>query len=605
CIVTVLLTGLTVLISGSRYDQYRARTEAEELARKLRAHARSLDEARKRTEEQAAQLVEAEHLKDRFFGNISHDFRSPLTLILGPVRDALDGSLGELRPAVRNMLSTVEESAGRLLTLVNDLLDLSRLEAGRVRLHVEEHDFLPFLNTVFHHFVDEAKRRKIQFTYDTTVEYLPLSFDPGAIEKVILNLLDNAFKFVPDAGAVKLTLSTEVNDRGQWAKVTVKDNGPGIAPEQLPFIWDRFHRIEHEGISEGTGIGLAVVKEMTELHGGYVAVISEPGFGSEFSFSLPLTSQLEIPAEVRKRLDKQLISDVDPAEYAGLDELPPVDTRNAPTVLVVDDDPGIRAYIRGVLESSYKVNEAEDGVQALDLIKESLPALVISDVMMPRMDGFELCRMIKTDPDLFNLPVVLLTALADEEHRVRGLKSRADDYIAKPFHSPELLARVENLIELRRILSVHPDPEYAHPSPVEVPSVDQAFMERVKAIVEEHFGNSNFGVEWLADEVGLSARQLQRRIRDITNRRLTAAGYIRMMRLKRAAQLLEQQAGNVSEVAYEVGFRDAAYFSRLFKQTFVCLPSEYAARAAERDGQFTDEVLSDLQEEDDAHSGND
>jgi signal transduction histidine kinase/AraC-like DNA-binding protein len=605
CLVTALLTGLTVLISGTRYDQYLARTEAEHLAAELEAQARSLEEARNQTEQQAAQLVEAERLKDRFFGNISHEFRSPLTLILGPVRDALNGSLGELRPAVSDMLSTVAENGGRLLTLVNDLLELSRLDANRVRLHVEEHDFVPFLNTVFHHFVDEARRNKIQYTYHSTFEYLPLSFDPGAVEKVVHNLLNNAFKFVPDGGAVKLTLSTEEDENGQWAKVSVKDNGTGIPQDQLQLIWDRFHRIEHEGLSEGTGIGLALVKELTELHGGRVAVTSEPGFGAEFSVSLPVTAQFEIPREVQQQLETQVIDDIDPADYAGLDDLPPVDTRNAPIVLVVDDDPGIQAYVRSVLESTYRVNEAEDGIQALESIGQNRPALVISDVMMPRMDGFELCRKIKSDSDLSDLPVVLLTALADEEHLVRGLKSRADDYIPKPFHSPELLARVENLIELRIMLSVRPGIEYPRPTPVDVPSVDEAFMKRVDEVIEEHMGNSNFGVEWLADEVGLSARQLQRRIRDITRGRYSAGSYLRLMRLERAKQLLSRRAGNVSEVAFKVGFRDPAYFSRLFKQTVGCLPSEYMARVASEDGQYTGEVLSGLQEEDDADGGDD
>ncbi len=615
CISTVVLTGLTVLINSTRYEQHRARMEAERLADELEAHtrdlektrddleahARDLEEARRRTEEQAAQLVEAEHLKDRFFGNISHEFRTPLTLIMGPVDDALDGAHGPLEPEIHSMLSTVRESSGRLLNLVNDLLDLSRLDADRVRLHLEEHDLVPFVNTVFHHFVDVASRRRIQLTYHSKVDGLSLSFDPSAIEKVIYNLLSNAFKFVEDGGAIKITLFTEEDSQGHWAKLSVKDNGAGIASKQLPSIWDRFHRLEKEGVSEGTGIGLALVKELVELHGGSVDVRSEEGFGAEFSFRLPLRSDAAAHESTVKLFEVAHAGTDNPADYIGLDELPPDDTRDAPRVMIVDNDSDIRAYVRSVLQSFYRVEEAGDGVEALDLIQRQRPALVISDVMMPRMDGFELCRKIKADQELSDLPVILLTALAEDADQVTGLQAGADDYVAKPFSKAALLARVENLIDLRRKLWLKHTEGRVEPSPVDVPSVDQTFLDRAKAVVEEHMQNTNFGVDWLADEIGLSTRQLQRRIRAIT--RLTAAAFIKYMRLKRAEQLFRRRAGNVSEVAWKVGYQDAAYFSRLFRQTFGELPSEFIARIASEDGHYVDEVLSGLQEEHDADGG--
>jgi signal transduction histidine kinase/AraC-like DNA-binding protein len=583
-IAAAMLTGITTLLYGTRYDQYRARADALRLASKLEYHSRELEEAKARTEEQAARLVEVEHMKDRFFANISHEFRTPLTLIMGPVDDALEGSYGDLHPPLASMLTSVRNSSRRLLGLVNDLLDLSKVDAGAIRLHIEEHDLVSFLKPVVHNFTDLAARRKITLTCESTEDDLPASFDPGALEKVIYNLVSNAINFAPDGGAVKVSLEAIQTRRGRQARVTVKDNGPGISREEVSLIWDRFHRIESDGSSEGTGIGLALVKELVELHGGEVAVKSDVGFGSEFTVDLPLDLHPDARRAVDSIRDVALASNRD--EFGSSSDESAEAPGTAPIVLVVDNDDEIRAYVRRHLNGLYRVREAEDGLQALESIHEERPALIISDVMMPRMDGFELCRKVKGDAELAEIPVVLLTARADEAGQMEGLHAGADDYIPKPFDSKALVKRVENLIELRRMLRVRYTEGVVEPSPIDVPSVDQSFMERVKNTVEEHIGDTHFGVEWLADEVGLSARQLQRRIRGIT--RLTAAGYIRLMRLKRAEQLFSRQAGNVSEVAYAVGYEDAAYFSRLFKQTFGVLPSEFIEQEALRDSEQPD-----------------
>ncbi|NNE45542.1 MAG: response regulator [Rhodothermales bacterium] len=585
-IAAAMLTGITMLLYGTRYDQYRARAAAQRLTSELERHSHELEEAKARTEEQAARLVEVEHMKDRFFANISHEFRTPLTLIMGPVDDALEGAYGDVHPPLASMLTSVRNSSRRLLGLVNDLLDLSKVDAGAIRLRIEEHDLVSFLKPVVHNFTDVAGRRKIILTCESTEDELPASFDPGALEKVIYNLVSNAIKFAPDGGAVKVSLDALQTRRGRQARVTVKDNGPGITREQVSLIWDRFHRIERDGSSEGTGIGLALVKELVELHGGEVAVKSDVGFGSEFTVDLPLASYPDVRRAADSTYDVAPASDPDEIGSFSYSDDSPEASATAPIVLVVDNDDEIRAYVRRHLKGLYRVREAEDGLQALESIHEERPALIISDVMMPRMDGFELCRKVKGDAEFAEIPVVLLTARADEAGQMEGLHAGADDYIPKPFSSAALVARVENLIEMRRILRVRYMEGVVEPSPIDVPSVDQSFMERVKNTVEEHIGDTHFGVDWLADEVGLSARQLQRRIRGIT--RLTAAGYIRLMRLKRAAQLFSRQAGNVSEVAYAVGYGDAAYFSRLFKQTFGVLPSEFIEQEALRDREQPD-----------------
>ncbi len=596
-IASVVLTGISLLLYTTRYEQYLARTQAERLkqqvagyasdlevrARELQnektraeEHARALEVEQALTMEQAQKLADAERLKDRFFANISHEFRTPLTLIMGPVQDALDGEYGELPVDFSNQLTIVESSSQRLLHLVNDLLDLSKLDAGAVRLRPKSTDVVAFLAPIVGTFADLAKRRGIALTFETDAESLEANFDPDAIEKVVYNLLSNALKFTPEGGSVRIRLFVQEDDDHENVCIAVRDTGPGISAAEIEKIFDRFHQSDQEDsyAFEGTGLGLALARELVELHGGEVRVESEVGFGSEFSVRWPSGHRFAEPSSSRagrvhpvdQRHDENITESQDEEGVASA---------SAPIILVVDNDVDVRGYIRNRLKETYRVVEAEDGADALSQIKSERPDLVICDVMMPRMDGIEFCRHLRKDPELSDIPVVLLTARADDESRIEGLKAGADDYMSKPFSARELLARVENLIEIRRLVRTQPISDAAIPSPVDVPSLDQVFLDRVREIVEDHIGDSNFGVDWLADEVALSSRQLQRKMKNIAG--LSAAGFIRLMRLRRAAQLLKRRTGNVTEVAYAVGFRDAAHFSKIFKQTFGMLPSEVAA----------------------------
>lgn len=583
-VVTVVLTGISMLLFVTRYEQYRARAVAESLqkrvtdyARDLEDHAVLLEDEKRRTEEHARKVVELERLKDRFFANISHEFRTPLTLIMGPADDAIEGEYGSISDGVKSQFALIRSSAQRLLRLVNDLLDLSKLDAGAVKLHPRDVDVAEFLTPIVGSFSDLARRKGLKLLHESDISSLQASFDPDAIEKVVFNLISNALKFTPAGGSVRVKLTTESGDDGEQFCISVRDTGSGIESDQLQHIFDRFHQVESDDSRphEGTGLGLALVRELVELHGGRASVDSEPGFGSEFVIRIPTGHRVASPVMSRSGALEvvDLTASAPQLDTAG--ETGQGAPSFAPLVLVVDNDEGIRGYVRSHLRSHYRVDESADGVEALEKMRAEKPALVICDVMMPRMDGFEFCRRVRNDPDLADVPIVLLTARADEESRLEGLRLGADDYMPKPFSSTELLARVENLIELRRMLKLRATGVGVEPSPVDVQSVDQVFLDRVKEIVEAHIQDSNFGVDWLADEVALSPRQLQRRMRKLT--RLSAAGYIRLMRLKRAEQLLVKRAGNVSEVAYAVGFRDAAHFSKLFRQTFGVLPSEVTA----------------------------
>ena len=482
-------------------------------------------------------------------------------------------------------LSLMQRNGARLLRLINQLLDLSKLEAGSTTLRARRANLVPFLQRIVGIFTARARQNGITLHFSASEQDLFLYFEPDKLEKVFINLLSNAFKFTPEGGTIRIEAAQRT---GEVIEVVVADTGPGIPADALPHIFDRFHQVDGSSTRahEGTGIGLALVKELVTVHGGTVRVESEVGRGTAFYVRLrPGTAHLG-EAEILDEGTGGGMLEIVEGESGGLEaSLQLVDAmvqaeaassrKDAPLVLIVEDHDDVRAYLKSHLAPLYRVEEAADGEQGLTMARQTQPALVISDVMMPQMDGYQLCHALKTDEALNHIPVVLLTARADEESKVEGLETGADDYLYKPFSAAELLVRVENLIEIRRRLRQRFSKEVVAvaPSEIEVTSVDAAFLEQVHGVVEAHLGNSNFGVDWLADEMALSKRQLQRRLRALTG--LSAAGYIRTMRLQRAAQLLEQGGGTVAEVAYAVGFQKVPHFSKLFRQVFGVTSSKY------------------------------
>lgn len=542
-------------------------------------HRADLKEAGLRIAEQADRLQELDRIKARFFANLSHEFRTPLTLMLGPVEDALLGHSGPISTRLQRQLQIAKRNGRRLKQLINQLLDLSRLEAGRMELDLGMYDMIKFSRTTVSSFLSLAETRDIALTFHADCDDLIMAFDSDKMDKILTNLLSNAIKFTPPHGKVRLSIDVV---EGNQALISVKDTGPGIPEDQRTQVFDRFYQIGSGGsdVQAGTGIGLALVKELTELHDGTISLETDEGFGSTFSLRLPIrrltgdrsqpTTNAILDSDVRDHELLLEMLDEDREETAPED---------APLVLVADDNDDVRTYLRGHLEKKYRVVEARDGNEAIRLLDDELPALVISDVMMPGKDGHEVCRIIKEDERTNHIPVVLVTARASDESRREGLESGADDYLFKPFNATDLMIRVENLIEIRRILRERFSGEFVlKPANIAVKSAEVEFLERLQEVIEEHIGDTSFGVEWLASEVGISPRQLQRRLR--ASLRLSAAGYIRTLRLERAAQLLDARAGTVSEISYKVGFLDANYFSRLFRQTFGMPPSEYAQRSA-------------------------
>jgi signal transduction histidine kinase/AraC-like DNA-binding protein len=538
---------------------------------------------------EVARQVQA--LKARFFADLSHEFRTPLTLLLGPVQDALDGAFGQKGHLPAAHLPVMHRHALRLKRLIDQLLDLSKLEAGRMTLRAGPHDVVPFLEDLVLSFAPAAERKQITLRFTPALGAAVLYFEPDKLEKVFANLLSNALKFTPEGGSVRVAVRAQGDAD---VEVEVRDSGPGIPAEALPHLFDRFYQFDPARAAEpGTGIGLALAKELVVLHGGTIAVASEEGFGAAFTVRLrrgrahlrgeDLAGEA-VPMHAGKGHGTHEEAgqdwheeEVDDLGDDAADVPPPA---SAPTVLVVEDHPDVRAYVRRHLARRYHVLEAEDGAEGLAVARQARPDLVVSDVMMPGLDGYALCRALKEDEALNHVPVILLTARAEAEDTLEGLAHGADDYLTKPFNARELLLRAENLIEVRRLLRDRFSGEVVlRPAGVAVPSADAAFLERVQAYVEAHMGERGFDLEAVAEAVGLSARQLRRRVRDITG--LSPSGFVRTLRLQRAAQLLEKEAGNISEIAYQVGFDDAKYFSRLFRQVYGVVPSAYGGRSGQ------------------------
>lgn len=586
-LTAILLTGMSSLIYLTRYDQHRSRKRAEELSKQLEERAQILEQLKEKSEQQAKKILETDRIKDRFFTNISHEFRTPLTLILGPLKDTLEGRADSDNTYIKTeVLSRMYKNGRQLLDLINQLLDLSKIDAGGILLDKQKLNLTDLVHDTVLSFVPMAERNRIVLKNLSAEEAIFVWADQKQIERVIDNLLSNALKFTPAGGKVTVSV-TKTEQREGKVQITVKDNGIGISADEIPNIFNRFYQSQNSSKipHKGTGIGLSLVKEIVDLHEGTIQVNSEADSGSEFIVTLRDISEIanasglnsNVKTETDSDIGQSFLSETAEDSYDMsdvVDEENEIPSGEAPVVMLIDDNPDILAYLETALSARYNVISLEKSSDALDLLRAKKADLIISDVMMPDPDGLELCKLIKKDPVLNHIPVILLTARVGEESKLEGLELGADDYICKPFSATELMARVENLIELRRILRERFSREVnIKGQEIDVSSADARFLERVQQVIDEHMANSNFSVDWLADEVNLSPRQFQRKMRAITN--LSAAGYIRMLRLERARQLLEQGWGNVSEISYKVGFRDTRYFSRLFKQAFDLSPTDF------------------------------
>ncbi len=588
-VLKVLVAARTSDLEQEKEATEKERERADE-QRIAAEHLRELaEQARATVEAQAEKLKTLDVAKSHFFANVSHEFRTPLTLIIGPLEDLLKGLRGELTPDTREELELSLRNGRLLLRLVNQILDIAKLEAGQMKLRAERVDLAVLLENTALAFSSLAERSRIHFQVETPGEPFWIYGDADMLEKVFTNLLSNAFKFTPGTGSVRLESdTTRAGAASGEIDVIVRDSGAGIPPAKLPHVFERFYQAE-ESVSSwqpGTGIGLALARELVDLHGGRIDVESEEGFGSTFTVTLKCgRSHLrpediaEPPATTRPRPAVSIEAVADDISDARPSESPAAKSDDVTTVLVIDDNPDIRTYIRRRLEPTYRVIEAADGADGLESTRRWLPDIVISDVKMPKMDGHAFCEAVKRDAELNYIPVVLLTAKATTEERIEGLELGADDYLTKPFDVNELLARVSNLVDSRLRLRERFRRHRAtvHASEVTVTSSDDTLLEQLRETVEAEMADEEFTVDRFAERIGMSRGHLHRRIRDVLDE--TPTEFIRRIRLERAIQLLAGRAGSVSEVAYGVGFKSVSHFSKCFREHAGVTPSQYIAQS--------------------------
>ena len=521
-------------------------------------------------------LQELDRIKTNFFTNISHEFRTPLTLILGPLEKLMNENKNE---QLQLQYKLIHRNADNLLKLINQLLDLSSIDAGKMKLNMDKVNAITFIKGITASFRPLANIKNIQLEFSSNLEQLDTFFDKDKFEKIISNLLSNAIKFTNEKGKICVSISI---DNSEVIEIVVEDNGIGIPGDELQNIFNRFSKVESSNIVGGTGIGLALVKELVELHKGSISVESELNKGSKFKINLPLKIEYykNVQFEDDSQKDKAEQSKEKPAEEKvniktekqdqDIEDL----ADNVPIVLIVEDENDIRNFIKENLSKEYKILESENGKDGFQKSIEHIPDLIISDIIMPEMNGIELCKNIKTDERTSHIPVILLTAKSSVENKLEGLETGADDYLTKPFNISELHVRISNLIEQRRKLRERFRREILlEPKDIAVTSADEKFLYRVSDIIEKHIADYNFTVDNFAREIGMSRMQLHRKLNAVTGQ--AASDFIRNFRLKRAAKLLKGKHGNIGEIAYDVGFNNPSYFSECFKKLFGVLPSEY------------------------------
>ena len=504
---------------------------------------------------------EANKAKLQFFTNISHELRTPLTLIADPVNYIIHDD--NLNSQQRSMLQIVQRNVLVLTQLVSEILDFRKVQNGKRELRLSDFNLTESMKQWIMLFSASAQKKHIAISMDAP-DTIMLRADQDKIERICYNLLSNALKYTSEGGEITLTAKEE-NGR---VMISVADNGCGISSDELPYIFDRFYQAKNAG--RGTGIGLAIVKAFTELHHGEVSATSIEGKGSTFTIHIPVRQKGEVtnqPTEKIEQLVEPSSAEEVPNQARHIDELIQPYQTDKPEVLIIDDNIDIRTYLRSVLSEKYNVSEAADGKVGLELARKIVPDIVLSDIMMPVMDGLAFCQQLKTDKAISHIPVILLTARSLDEQRAEGYEHGADAYLSKPFSLRLLLSRIDNLIESRKKLNQTwskgvEDDEIGNISN----EIDKSFLKQLRKIIQENLANSDLSVEQIGDEIGLSRVQLYRKVKALTG--YSPVEIVRKARLTRARHLLQTTERTVSEVAYAVGFSTPSYFSKCYKDEF-------------------------------------
>ncbi|MEO1803938.1 MAG: ATP-binding protein [Bacteroidota bacterium] len=523
-----------------------------------------LDQANSDLHTANGKLKELDDFKSRFFTNISHEFRTPLTLISGVARQLQENpkKWGKEGPQL------IERNAARLTHMINQILDLRKLESGNLNLQPIQDDVLPFLQYSIQSFDSLAAERSISLTFETELTDLLMDFDPDKLLQVQTNLLANALKFTPQGGRVVVHVNRSPDQR---LMLQVQDTGRGIPPNKLSLIFDRFYQVNSHDISEGegTGIGLSLTKELVSLMNGDIQVESVEGQGSVFTVLLPITHDAPVK-----------VATVQPTAVAHIAPIPKVESSSSlstderPSLLIIEDNADIVSYLYTTLEDHYVLYSASDGQAGIEFALEQVPDLIITDVMMPYKNGYEVCEILKLDPRTSHIPIVMLTAKADQESRLEGYKRGADAYLPKPFDQNELLIRIEKLLELRLTLqtryqnifqlSQNDDP---------LIQIEDEFITQARKLILANLDNNKYRGEALGRDLAMSRTNIHRKIKALTG--LSTCHFIRNIKIDHAKELLTTSSMQVAEVAYAVGFNDPSYFSRIFSDRVGTTPGEW------------------------------
>lgn len=546
----------------------------------LLALAYSIYKSRQRAEAEADRVKELDAFKSKFYTNITHEFRTPLTVILGMIRQIKENPKKNLDEGV----TLIERNGNNLLNQINQILDLSKLETKSFNLNPVKDDLVSFVRYAAMSFQSAANSRNLSLRFFTPLEKLPTNFDPDAMQKIVQNLVSNAIKFTPSEGEVKVYLA----QNGDTVEIKVQDTGVGINEAELPHIFDRFYQVENpaDKTQEGTGIGLAYVQELVRVMNGRISVESRIGEGTEFLVTLPLTvdgTRYTVHEENTKQTSHPLPEPVLSSTATNLKPLPTgnrePDTVDRPQLLIIEDNPDVVAYLKNCLADQYQIDIAYNGRIGMEKAFESIPDLIITDVMMPEVGGYEVCDTLKNDERTSHIPIIMLTAKADMASKIAGLKRGADVYLSKPFDKEELLVRMNRMVERQQKLatyfsnSLHNGmvENITETIEVEAIEIEDVFIQKVKTIIEKHYSDEGFALPQLCSKIGMSRSQLFRKMKALVGE--SPSAFIRNYRLNKAKELLEKGAMNVSEVAWETGFSNLAHFSKIFQEKFGVQPS--------------------------------
>lgn len=538
---------------------------------------------------QQVQKDELNKKKIQFFTNISHEFRTPLTLIINPLKDIINNTELNLPQKIKNKHAIIYKNTDRLYRLINELMDLRKLELNKMNVRAEKIDLINFTKSIVGYFQEEAFNKNILLIVDADVPDLTVWADARMLEKIIFNLLSNAIKVTPEGGAINLELLStdqlhllpliDETNPVKAIEILISDTGPGLEKDQADKIFERFYQVEGQNKTYfgGTGIGLEVVQSFVKLHKGNVDVKSEVGMGTSFKILLPIGNEhfnadeiiLSKEALYVKKEDFLTIPTIDTSNQSEEN----IQVHKPHTMLIVEDNVELRDYLKTELNEQYKILLANNGKEGIKIAREAFPDIIITDVNMPEMNGFDFCKIIKTDASTSHIPLLMLTAKATIENRIEGIETGADAYMVKPFDLKLLKIRISQLIKSRQLIF---DKYFGAISGAEdnanSNSIDKDFIQKLLNYINDHIGDSNLSVEELASQLNLSRSQLYRKIKALTGQ--TVNEFIRKIRLERAKQILEKGSANISEACYSVGFASPSYFSKCFKAHFGILPTE-------------------------------